>query len=52
VVDDDTFIPGKGHGVVRIPARNGKEIEVELECWENVEGKWKPVPPPLPVYPQ
>ncbi len=51
VIQDDTYVPGKARGVIRIVGRNGKKIEVELACWEKVDDKWKRVPPPLPNYP-
>jgi hypothetical protein len=51
VVKDDNFIPGKGRGVVRVPARDGKEIEIELRCWQKINDKWHSVPPVLPEYP-
>lgn len=51
VIDEGIFVPGRARGVLRVPARNGKEIEVELESWEKIGEKWKCVPPALPDYP-
>lgn len=49
---EDKFVPGRAQGLVRIPARNDEEIEVELycDCINNV-GTLKPAVPPLPEYP-
>ena len=56
VIEDESFLPIKGHGVVRMPGRDGLGIEIELECWEKVktakgESERRSVPPELPAFP-
>jgi hypothetical protein len=51
VVKDENYIPGKGTGVVHVPASGGKDIAVELRCCENVNDESRHVPPELPKYP-
>jgi hypothetical protein len=55
VIEDDSFLPIKGQGVVRMSGRNSSDIEIELECWDKVKtvkGEYeRRIPPELPTYP-